>query len=86
MTKLCIDISNPVDLSHVSDPAREDYRMELETRFTDEWPQFRKYKRHDDAWYIISEIIMNTHCGTHIEFPIIMSKTGRTRQSIRFRS
>ena len=77
MNKLCIDISNPVDLSHVSDPAREEYRMELETRFTDEWPQFRKYKRLDDAWYIISEIVMNTHCGTHIEFPFHHVKDGQ---------
>ena len=77
MNKLCIDISNPVDLSHVSNPAREEYRMELETRFTEEWPQFRKYKRLDDAWYIISEIVMNTHCGTHIEFPYHHVKDGQ---------
>ena len=51
--------------------------MELETRFTEEWPQFRKYKRLDDAWYIISEIIMNTHCGTHIEFPYHHVKDGQ---------
>ena len=69
MSKLCIDINKPVELSHVSDPAREEYRMALDTRFTEAWPQFNKYVRTDDAWYIISEIVMNNHCGTHIEFP-----------------
>ena len=69
MSKLCIDISKPVELSHGADPAREEYRMALDTRFTEAWPQFNKYVRTNDAWYIISEIVMNTHCGTHIEFP-----------------
>ena len=69
MSKLCIDISKPIELSHVADPAREEYCMALDTRFTEAWPQFNKYVRTDDAWHIISEIVMNTHCGTHIEFP-----------------
>ena len=69
MSKVTIDIGNGIELSHISDPAREEYRMELDTRFTEAWPQFHKYKRLDGAWYIISEITMNTHCGTHIEFP-----------------
>lgn len=77
MSKLCIDIKGPIELSHVLDPAREEYRMDLDTRFTEAWAQFRKYQRHDDAWYIISEIAMNTHCGTHIEFPYHHVKDGQ---------
>ncbi len=77
MSKLCIDISKPIELSHVSDPAREEYHMALDTRFTEAWTQFRKYQRQDDAWYIISEIVMNTHCGTHIEFPYHHVKDGQ---------
>lgn len=69
MSTVSIDMSKAIELSHSLDPAREEYRMELDTRFTEEWPQFEKYKREDDAWYIISKIVMNTHCGTHIEFP-----------------
>ncbi len=69
MSAVSIDIGKPIELSHVMDPAREEYGMALDTRFTEAWPQFSKYKRLDDAWYIISEITMNTHCGTHIEFP-----------------
>lgn len=77
MSKVSIDISKPIELSHIADPAREEYRMELDTRFTEGWPQFSKYIRHEDAWYIISEILMNTHCGTHIEFPYHHVKDGQ---------
>ena len=77
MTRHCIDLSQAIELSHTLDPAREEYRMELDTRFTEQWPQFEKYKRVDDAWYIISEIVMNTHCGTHIEFPYHHIKQGQ---------
>ena len=77
MSKALIDIGKAVELSHISDPAREEYRMELDTRFTEAWPQFGKYKRLDEAWYVISEITLNTHCGTHIEFPYHHVKEGQ---------
>jgi arylformamidase len=72
-----IDLSRPIELSHTLVPAREEYRMEIETRFTDEWPQFSKYKRQPDAWYIISEMVLNTHCGTHVELPYHHIKDGQ---------
>jgi len=63
-----------VDLSHVLYPGKEEYRLELETHFTDElYPQ---YKRGKDVWYILQEIRMSSHCGTHIEFPYHHSKKG----------
>lgn len=74
--KVQIDLSKPIELSHTLDPAREEYRMEIETRFTDEWPQFSKYRRQSDAWYIISEMALNTHCGTHVELPYHHVKDG----------
>jgi arylformamidase len=58
-----------VDLSHTVVPGAEEYRLEVDTRFTDAWPQFAKYRRVDDAWYLISEVTMNTHVGTHVELP-----------------
>jgi arylformamidase len=58
-----------VDLSHTVIPGQEEYRLEVDTRFTDEWPQFAKYRRVNDAWYLISEVTMNTHVGTHVELP-----------------
>lgn len=58
-----------VDLSHTLIPGQEEYRLEVDTRFTEGWPQFAQYRRLDDAWYLISEVTFNTHVGTHVELP-----------------
>lgn len=76
MGSVNIDLSKPIELSHTTFPAKEEYPMALDTRFTEQWPQFAQYKRHEDAWYLISEIHMNTHCSTHIELPYHHVKTG----------
>ncbi|OGO70903.1 MAG: hypothetical protein A2Z49_02550 [Chloroflexi bacterium RBG_19FT_COMBO_56_12] len=65
-----------VDLSHTIIPGKEEYRLEADTRFTEAWPQFSPYRRLNDAWYIISEVTLNTHVGTHIEFPYHHFKDG----------
>ncbi len=64
-----MNIKRIVDLSHTVIPGEEEYRLDVDTRFTDEWPQFAKYRRVADAWYLISEVTMNTHVGTHVELP-----------------
>jgi len=76
MPPCTIDLSAPIELSHTCIPEKEEYRMEIDTRFTEEWPQFAQYERADDAWYVISEVTFNTHCGTHIEFPYHHVKDG----------
>jgi arylformamidase len=58
-----------VDLSHTIIPGKEEYRLELDTRLSNEWPAFAKYKTANDEWYVLSEVTMSTHVGTHIEFP-----------------
>jgi len=63
-----------VDLSHILYPGKEEYHLELETHFTDElYPQ---YKRSPDTWYILQDIRMSSHCGTHIEFPYHHNRNG----------
>lgn len=63
-----------VDLSHKLYPGKEEYHLDLETHFTDElYPQ---YKRNKDVWYILEDIHMSSHCGTHIEFPYHHNKNG----------
>jgi len=63
-----------VDLSHILRPGKEEYHLDLETHFTDElYPQ---YKRSPDTWYILQDISMSSHCGTHIEFPYHHFKAG----------
>ena len=63
-----------VDLSHPLFPGKEEYHLDLDTHFTDElYPQ---YKRSADTWYILQDIRMSSHCGTHIEFPYHHCRTG----------
>jgi arylformamidase len=58
-----------IDLSHTIIPGKEEYRLEIDTRFTEQWEQFAQYKRQEDHWYVLSEVNFSTHVGTHIEFP-----------------
>ncbi len=63
-----------VDLSHALQPGKEEYHLDLATHFTDDlYPQ---YKRSPDTWYILQDISMSSHCGTHIEFPYHHNRTG----------
>jgi len=63
-----------VDLSHKLYPGREEYHLDLEIHNTaDLYPQ---YKVSDDVWYILSDIHMSSHCGTHIELPYHHNRNG----------
>jgi arylformamidase len=64
-----VKLKRIVDLSHTLVPGEEEYRLEVDTRFTEEWPQFSQYRRLEGAWYLISEVTFNTHVGTHVELP-----------------
>ncbi len=56
-----------VDLSHPLWPEKEEYGLHVESHFVDEiYPQ---YKRRPDVCYILQDIHMSSHVGTHIEFP-----------------
>ena len=63
-----------VDLSHKLYPGKEEYQLELATHFTDEiYPQ---YKRDKDTWYIMQDLRMSSHCGTHVELPYHHNRDG----------
>jgi arylformamidase len=56
-----------VDLSHRLIPGQEEYPLRLVThRTADLYPQ---YPVGEGVWYIMQDIEMSSHCGTHIEFP-----------------
>jgi arylformamidase len=63
-----------VDLSHLLLPGKEEYHLELDTLFTDE--RYPQYRRSPDTWYILQDIRMSSHCGTHIEFPYHHNRAG----------
>ena len=63
-----------VDLSHKLFPDKEEYHLRLKTHFTDElYPQ---YHRDADVWYILQDVEMSSHCGTHVEFPYHHNRQG----------
>ncbi len=63
-----------VDLSHDLWPGREEYGLEIESHFVEEvYPQ---YKRRADIWYILQNVHLSSHVGTHIEFPRHFDPTG----------
>ena len=37
-----------------------------------------KIRRREDVWYIIQEVKMGSHVGTHIEFPYHHLKNGKS--------
>ena len=63
-----------VDLSHKLKPGREEYHLELVTHRTDEL--YPRFKVDRDVWYILQDIRMSSHCGTHIEFPYHHNRNG----------
>lgn len=64
-----------IDLSHRMKPGKENFKLELKNFFVDEiMPDI---KRRKDLWYILSEVTMSSHVGTHIEFPYHHLKEGQ---------
>jgi len=64
-----VKIKKIYELSHRVDADREEYRLDLDSRQVEGWEQFAKYPRLPDAQYLISELTLCTHIGTHIELP-----------------
>ena len=56
-----------VELSHRMIPDQEHFKLKTRTYdVTDELPEV---VHRADVWYVLSEITMSSHVGTHIEFP-----------------
>lgn len=64
-----------VELSHDLHPGQEEYQLEVEHRYVEEL--LPEYKRPPDAWYIMSEVRMWSHVGTHMESPFHYLKEGQ---------
>jgi len=56
-----------VELSHVLKPGREEFELRLETHNVEEVVDY--IRRREDIWYILQDIHMSSHVGTHIELP-----------------
>jgi arylformamidase len=65
-----------VELSHSLVPGREEYKLEVTNRFVEELQPYYLGKRPADAWYIMSEVELWSHVGTHMESPFHYLKDG----------
>lgn len=71
-----IDFSNIVELSHRMLPGKENFQLDIQVRdVTDLLPYV---KHRPEIWYVLTDIQMNSHMGTHIEFPYHHWKEGVT--------
>ncbi|MDA0348634.1 MAG: cyclase family protein [Verrucomicrobia bacterium] len=73
-----------VELSHRMVPGEEEFPLEIETFNADEVmaktarASTHTIERREDIWYIIQEVKMSSHVGTHVEFPYHHVKNGKS--------
>jgi arylformamidase len=70
-----MDLKNLIELSHVLTPGQEEFILEIEIKNTEE--VHKNTVRRDDIWYIIQDVKISSHVGTHIEFPYHHMKNGK---------
>jgi arylformamidase len=64
-----------IELSHTLYPGSEEYQLEVQNHFVDEL--LPDYERPPETWYIMSEVQMWSHVGTHMETPFHYFKDGQ---------
>ena len=65
-----------VELSHRMIPGQEEFPLEIRTFNTDE--VMDRIERRANIWYILQEVRMGSHVGTHVEFPFHHLKEGKS--------
>lgn len=77
-----------VDLTHKLFPGKEERKLEIKTFFVEDVPSpsggklLPKIKREKDVWYIMQEITLLNHIGTHIEAPYHYLKDGKDASEV----
>ena len=67
MIKININFEKIVELSHPMIPGEEKFNLQIDVRdVTDYLPHII---HRPDVWYVLTDIELNSHMGTHIEFP-----------------
>ena len=65
-----------IELSHTLFPGKEEYRYDLQNGPVETFIPHYRGKRPADQWYILSEINMWSHVGTHMEAPFHYQRDG----------
>ncbi len=79
-----LNFGRMTELSHRLTPGKEEFPLEIETFNTEvalassKRESTHTIKRRDDIWYILQEVKMGSHVGTHIEFPYHHLKKGKS--------
>ena len=70
-----MNLNKLIELNHVLTPGEEEFVLEIETKNTEE--VHKTTVRREDIWYIIQDVKLSSHLGTHIEFPYHHMKDGK---------
>jgi arylformamidase len=79
-----INFGKITEVSHRLRAGQEEFPLEIETLFTDEAilktgrESTHTIERGKDIWYILQELKIGSHLGTHIEFPYHHVKSGKS--------
>lgn len=65
-----------IELSHRLTPNEEEFPLAIKTFNTDE--VMSRIERRADIWYILQEVTMGSHVGTHVELPYHRLQSGKT--------
>ena len=68
--------SRIIELSHHLFPGEEEFTLDIQIFNVEE--VIDRIERREDAWYILQEVKMGSHVGTHIEFPYHHLKSGKS--------
>ena len=71
-----------IDLTHTIDPEHAGRKFELKMIGADEVNH--NVVRLEDQWYIMHDIAMVSHIGTHIEMPYHVLKSGNDLASVAY--
>lgn len=69
--------TRPISLSHVLHPGQEEYRLDVVTEYVEHFLPEYAGLRPPEADYVMSEIVLWSHVGTHVEVPRHYFKDGQ---------
>lgn len=73
-----------IELSHALLPGQEEYQLDVRNRPVEEFDPFYVGKTAPGAWYIMSEVELWSHVGTHMEAPFHHFKDGKDIAAVEF--
>jgi arylformamidase len=73
---MIFDTYRVIELSHQLYPGKEEYHYDLRRDYVEEFIPHYRGKRPENQWYIMSEVKVWSHVGTHMEAPYHYQQDG----------